>query len=129
VEAVREAYAAFDEGDLEVIRALCSDDIEWHASDMFFDHPRTYRGWQAWQEEFLHDLMALFDQYSATPEKIIDAGEHVLVVARVGGPRRLSGAQVEAQVAHVLTFSQGRVVRFTEFRDLGEARKAASLNA
>ena len=58
------------------------------------------------------------------PEQLIDAGEDVLAVAQVGGPGRRSGADVMARVGHVLTFRDGRIVRFIEFKDIGDAFKA-----
>jgi ketosteroid isomerase-like protein len=128
VEIVRRAYTAFNDGDLETVFELFDPEIEWNASDVFFDQPRTYQGRRAWLEEFLRDLMELFEEYRAEPEEIRDAGEHVLSVVRVGGPGRKSGADVTALVAHVMTFSDGQVVRFTEFKDPAEAFEAAGLS-
>jgi ketosteroid isomerase-like protein len=94
----------------------------------FFDQPRTYRGRQTWQEQFLPELAEIFREYRAVPERLIDAGEHVLAVAQVGGPGRRSGADVMARVGHVLTFRDGRVVRFIEFKAVGETFKAVWLS-
>ena len=62
------------------------------------------------------------------PERLIDAGEHVVAVAQVGGPGRRSGADVMARVAHVLTFRDGRIVKFTEFKAVGDAFRALGLS-
>ena len=128
VETVRRAYAAFSEGNLGPVLEAFDPDIEWNASDVFFDQPRTYRGRQTWQEQFLPELAEIFREYRAVPEQLIDAGEHVLAVAQVGGPGRRSGADVMARVGHVLTFRDGRVVRFTEFKAVGEAFQAVGLS-
>ncbi len=45
--------AAFNDGDIGTVLAIFDPDIEWNASDVFFDQPRTYRGRRTWQEEFL----------------------------------------------------------------------------
>jgi ketosteroid isomerase-like protein len=55
VEVVRRTYAAFNDGDLETVLAIFDPDIEWNASDVFFDQPRTYRGRRTWREEFLSE--------------------------------------------------------------------------
>ena len=128
VETARRAYAAFSEGNLGPVLESFDPDIEWNASDVFFDQPRTYRGRQTWQEQFLPELAEIFREYRAVPEQLIDAGERVLAVAQVGGPGRRSGADVMARVGHVLTFRDGRVVRFIEFKDVGEAFKAVGLS-
>jgi len=128
VEVVRRAYTAFSEGNLEPVLAAFDPDIEWNASDVFFDQPRTYCGRQTWQEQFLPELAEIFREYRAVPERLIDAGDHVLAVAQVGGPGRRSGADVMARVGHVLTFRDGRVVRFTEFKAVADAFSAVGLS-
>jgi ketosteroid isomerase-like protein len=127
VEIVRRAYTAFNDGDLGTALGFFDPDIEWNASDVFFDQPRTYRGRLAWQEEFLRDLMEVFAGYRADLEELIDAGDRVVAVVRVGGPGRRSGASATARVGHVLTFSDGKLVRFTEFKEPREALEAAGL--
>jgi ketosteroid isomerase-like protein len=77
VEVVRRAYAAFSEGNLGPVLAALDPDLEWNASDVFFDQPRTYLGRQTWQEQFLPELAEIFREYRALPERLIDAGEHV----------------------------------------------------
>jgi ketosteroid isomerase-like protein len=128
VEIVRRAYAAFNDGDLGTVLAILDPDIEWNASDVFFDQPRTYRGRRAWQEEFLHDLMQIFEYYRGEPEELRDAGDQIVAVAQMGGTGRRSGAKAMARVAHVFTFTDGRLVRFTEFKDVGEAFEAVGLS-
>ena len=128
VEIVMRAYAAFNDGDLGTVLAILDPDIEWNASDVFFDQPRTYRGRRAWQEEFLRDLMQIFEEYRGEPEGLRDVGDQVVAVAQMGGTGRRSGAKAMARVANVLTFRNGRVVRFTEFKDVGEALEAARLS-
>jgi ketosteroid isomerase-like protein len=127
VEVVRQAYEAFNDGQIGTVLDLLDPEIEWNASDVFFDQPRTYQGRRTWFEEFLRDLMELFEEYRAEPEEIRDAGEQVVSIVRVGGPGRKSGAEVTALVAHVMTISDGQVVRFTEFKDPAEAFEAAGL--
>ena len=127
-EIMRRAYAAFNDGDLGTVLEIMDLDIEWNASDVFFDQPRTYRGRRTWQEEFLRDLMQIFEDYRGEPEEIRDGGDEVVAVVQVGGTGRRSGAKAMARVAHVLTFRDGRIVRFTEFRDVGEALEAVGLS-
>jgi uncharacterized protein len=128
VELVRSAYEAFNRADIGAVLALFDPDIEWHASDVFFDQPRTYRGRGVWQERFLQDLMEVFTAYRADPEQISEAGDQVVAIVRVGGPGRHSGAEAMARVGHVLALRNGKVVRFTEFREPTDALEAAGLS-
>jgi hypothetical protein len=126
-ETMRRVYVAFNDADLETVLAIIDPDIEWSASDVFFDQPRTYRGRGAWQGDFLRDLFEVFEDYRADREQIIDAGDQVVAIVRVGGRGRRSGATAMARVAHVLTLRDGRLVRFAELKDVSEALEAAGL--
>jgi ketosteroid isomerase-like protein len=128
VEITRSAYAAFNRGDIEALLAIFDPDIEFNSSDVFFDQPRTYRGLKQWQEEFLSDLMEVFEAYQVNPEEVIDAGDQVLSIVQAGGPGKLSGAETSARLAHLAAFRDGKIVRFTEFKDVAEAREVAGLS-
>ena len=128
VKTARRTYAAFNEGDLGAVLAALDPDIEWNASDVFFDQPRTYRGRRAWQQEFLADLMRIFETYRAEPERVLNAGDRVVAVVRVGGRGRQSGAEALARVAHVLTFRDDKIVTFTERQDIDAALEAVGLS-
>jgi uncharacterized protein len=127
VEIVRPAYTAFNDGDLDAALAAMDPDIEWNASDVFFDQPRTYRRRRAWQDGFLRDLMQIFETYRGEPERLLDAGDQVVAVVWVGGQGRRSGAEAMARVAHVFAFRDDKVVTFTELRDVDEALEAVGL--
>jgi ketosteroid isomerase-like protein len=80
VEIVRRTYAAFSEGNLGPVLEALDPDLEWNASDVFFDQPRTYHGRQMWQEQFLPELAEIFQAYRAVPEQVIDVRDQVLAV-------------------------------------------------
>jgi ketosteroid isomerase-like protein len=56
------------------------------------------------------------------PEELIEAGDKVFAFIRTSGRGKGSGAMVEARVANVWTFRDGKPVEFTYF---GEDRAAA----
>ena len=72
--------------------------------------------------------MEIFAGYRADLEELVDAGDRVVAIVHVGGPGRRSGASVTARVGHVLTFTDGKLVRFTEFKEPREALEAAGLS-
>jgi ketosteroid isomerase-like protein len=128
VEIVRRAYSAFNAGDVAALFAIFEPDIEFSVSDVFLDKARIYHGQRAWQEEFMKDLMDVFEEFRAEPEEIIDAGDQVVAVVQAGGPGRRSGAVARTRVAHLMVVQEGRIVRFAEYRDVGEALEAAGLS-
>ena len=116
------AYAAFNDGDLGTVLAMFDPDIEWNASDVFFDQPRTHRGRRTWQEEFLRDLLQIFEEYWVEPEELKDAGDQGGRRRTGGGRGRRKGTSDNGASRHVLTFRDGRLVRFTEFKDVVKPR-------
>jgi hypothetical protein len=80
-------------------------------------------------DERMRELLAaqpeVFDEFSAVPERLFDAGDQVLAIVRAGGRARGSGVEVSAQFGHLLTIRSGKALRFREFKDPREALKAA----
>jgi ketosteroid isomerase-like protein len=61
------------------------------------------------------------------PQEYIDAGEQVVVVARLIGRGRSSGAQVERTWAYVWTLRAGKALRMEAYDDRAEALSAVGL--
>ncbi len=88
---------------------------------------RTYRGhdgvlesWKGWLDGF--------DRYGATLDRVVDAGDRVFVSAREEGRGAISGVTVGDSLYQVLTFRDGKVLRYQEFYDEADAREAAGLS-
>ena len=74
------------------------------------------RQWEAELGEFEND-----------PEEIIDAGDRLLLLGRMRGTGRGSGASFDSEIAYLLTLSGGRIIREQVFRSHAEALEAAGL--
>jgi ketosteroid isomerase-like protein len=111
----------------ELIALSCDPEIEW------IEHPdradaRIHRGhsgvresWERWLENF--------DEYSFEVEEIVDCGDDVLVVGREEARGAASGAPVSLRDYMVMTFRDGKLLRYREFTDERAARQAAGLPA
>src|SRR5829696_4716023 len=84
-----------------------------------FEHWK--RGAWSWGSEFLDS----FETFSIRVDQIIDTGEHVVVLARIQGRGRASGADVDAKVGGVFTLRDAKIVRYV-LTDSGEAHEASS---
>jgi ketosteroid isomerase-like protein len=69
-----------------------------------------------------------FEELRVTLEKIIDAGDQVVVVAHHQGRGRKSGVEVDARFYEVYTVREGKVSRVDEFNEMAEALEAAGLS-
>ncbi len=111
----------------EMIRAGCDPEVEW-IEDPHRADGRTYHGHDGVLESFQRWLEG-FDKYDFEVEEIRDCGEHVFVAAREQARGKSSGASVEARVYQVMTFRDGKLLRYREFYDGAMALEAAGVDA
>jgi ketosteroid isomerase-like protein len=77
---------------------------------------------------YLASIYAAFEDYRAEPERLLDAGERVLVLAIERGRGKFSGAPVEIRhTAHIWTLRDRRAVRLDVNWDRNEALEAVEL--
>jgi ketosteroid isomerase-like protein len=126
-----EAFHDVDKDELlaalpQLVENACDPEIEW-IEDPGRADARTYRGhegviesWRLWLENF--------DEYGSELEEVRDCGDRVLVTLCEEGRGRASGATVSARNYIVMTFRDGKVLRYQEFYDQGMALEAAGLS-
>jgi ketosteroid isomerase-like protein len=69
----------------------------------------------------LYEIEADWDDLRLDPEEVVDLGDRVLVLVRMRARVRDSDAELDAQVAHLWEFRDGRVVRWTAYGDRATA--------
>ena len=95
------------------------------------DYPEgklVFRGRQGAAElmAMLHDT---WGEWSFETDRFIDAGDHVVVFARILAKGGVSGVPIELETTHVWTVSAGRALSVQFYRDRSEALEAAGLRA
>jgi uncharacterized protein len=113
IERTKQAYAAFSNADVDGATRDMSDDIEWTvAGDSKISG--VYRG----KDEVLGFWMELAGKSFLTdPQQFLGDGDTVVV---------LTGTHVDGETseqADVLTFSDGKLVKFRSFADTALAEK------
>jgi ketosteroid isomerase-like protein len=134
VEFVKGIFAAGQDMDKEaflaalpeVIAQACDPEIEWYEDPQRAD-ARVYRGHGGVRESF-ERWLDQWDEYGTEAERFVDCGDDVLVIAREHGRGARSGATVSARIFVVVTFRDGKVLRYREFYDEAAAREAAGLS-
>jgi ketosteroid isomerase-like protein len=86
---------------------------EWHGVDAM---------WAACIE-----WLRTWDELRVEPERFIDLGERVLVLARQTGRGKQSGLPVELEVGDLFTLRDGKIVRWELYVNRGEALRAVGL--
>jgi ketosteroid isomerase-like protein len=103
----------------------CTPDIEWIEDPQRADrrvhrgHDGVRRSYERWLEQW--------EEYGSEPERIIDCGDDVLVIAREQARGATSGAEVRARIFAVVTFRESKIARYREFYDEHAALKAVGL--
>jgi ketosteroid isomerase-like protein len=123
---VREAFLAYDRGDVERMMDFVDPDLEWThldpglgKSQLRTDHGRC---------ELENALRRQLDLgLRAELEEVIAAGEHVMLVMRTPGVDEYRSRQDDDRTYDVATVRDGLIVELRACRDRGEARSLAGI--
>jgi ketosteroid isomerase-like protein len=116
-ERIRQAYAAFNRGDLDAVLELLDEEVELRPPPTSLE-PQPLQGREAVREYLLPNL---FEVQTAEPTEIIPEGDRVLVVARTWARGRGSGVELDTTAFHLWTIEGDRVVRFEVYIDREQA--------
>jgi ketosteroid isomerase-like protein len=126
VEVVLRGYDALNRGDVEAALGDIDPLIEWQTYLVPGPGGGLYRGHDG-VRELWNDVRNIFSGYRNEPEELIDAGEKVVAFVCIRGRGSRSGIEVEARIAHVFSFREGRIARVQSFEDREEALRAAGV--
>jgi ketosteroid isomerase-like protein len=126
IKLVREGFEAWNSEDPQWVLEHMSPEVEWVAPERD-PFPGTYKGYEGVQE-FWNRWRNAVGQLKFVPEELIDAGDHVVVIANRWARNDATGLQISDLIAQVFTFDEDdKCVRVQEFYDRGAAMKAAGL--
>jgi ketosteroid isomerase-like protein len=122
LDAVRRSIDAYNEGDLDGLVSMAHPDIEWEVAP---EHPAatTHRGIDA-VREYHEDWRNTLHGLRIDVHSIAASGDSVVTVCGLRGEGAESGADVEVEIAFLITLRDGRAIRVEEFLDPDEAMRA-----
>lgn len=115
-ELVRDHYAASDRKDLAGMMADIAGDCRWTEMDGF-PCAGTYVGPEAIIEGVFRRLGELFDGYTFTLERLLDAGDDAVGIGNYTATHKATGKAMNVRVVHVWSGSGGKIRRFEQFTD------------
>ena len=127
VDVVYRGYEAFNRGDIEAALEFLDPEIEWHTYIVPGPGGVVYRGHDGVRELWA-DAKRIFGDFRNVPEEVFEVGEQVIAHVSVEGVGARSGAPVQARIAHLYTFRDGKVLSIRSFDDRDEARRQAGLD-
>jgi ketosteroid isomerase-like protein len=128
VEVVRQVMALGEQVRESGVRPetdLVAPDAEIDMSSRVFN-PDTYRGMDGWVRLY-DELREVWEEWRVIPERFIEAGDRVVVLATAHARGRGNGVEVELRSAAIWTLRDGQVTRVEMGLDPREALKAVSL--
>ena len=115
-ELVRDHYAANDRKDLAGMLADIAQDCAWTEMDGF-PCAGTHVGPEAIVGGVFKPLGAMFDGYTFTLERLLDAGDEAVAIGNYTATHKNTGKSMNVRVVHVWGGSGGKIHRFEQFTD------------
>ncbi len=111
-----QAYENFSKGDVPAVLAIFDDRIEWNEAEGSPWWPgQPIVGPQQVVEQVFARIPQDYDAFGINVARIVGCGDTVLVEARYTGTAKSTGRALDAHVAHVWDFSDGKVTRFQQY--------------
>ena len=117
VELVKRSYEAFARDDMDGVLGDMDPDIEWHQAQGL-PHGGFYKGLDEVRRNIFDPLdEEWWDEFTATPDEFLDAGDEVVVIGRYRGTAKQTGKALDVPFVHVWTIAGDKAVRFRQFLD------------
>ena len=128
VEVARRAVDAYNRRDVDGLFAeLATPDFEWYPGIVRALDGGGYRGREG-VDRFAADTSENWAELQIIAEEFRDLGDRVLVLGRIKGRGKGSGAPVDAPQAMILDFRGDRIWRYRVYFDHTEGLRAAGLS-
>jgi ketosteroid isomerase-like protein len=122
VDLARRMVEWFNALDAEAAQAHSTDDVEIVPLRAAMEGT-TYRGSHAFAA-FLSDTEEAWAGIRFDPEDFREAGNRVVAIGQLSARARVTGAGVNARVALLIEYREGRVSRVRTYTDVDEALEA-----
>jgi ketosteroid isomerase-like protein len=125
-EVIGRMYEAWNRGDMAALADVFDPEVEVRPALGTFLASTVYRGHEG-VAEWYAETYEPWAELRAEPQRFVDANGRTVVVVRLHA--RVAGGQVDvdAEIAHVVTIRDGRIVRLDGFDEPSAALKAAGL--
>ncbi len=123
-DLLQKGYDAFAQGDLDTIRSIWSDDIEWQGPD-YEPLPQAggFEGPDAVFEMF-GELMDKWENLSVVPDEFVEEGNTVVPLGHIQARAKSSGEDVKVPFAHVWRMRDGKAERVQILEDTAVMARA-----
>jgi ketosteroid isomerase-like protein len=121
-EIIAAAYGSFAKGDVPAVLATMDPAIEWSEAEGWPLYNGTFVGPQAIVDGVFMRLGEIGDNFSVNVTQLVAEDDTVVALGAYTWNRRGSGEPAEVKMAHVWTFTDGKIVRFQQHVDTAKER-------
>jgi ketosteroid isomerase-like protein len=122
-DALKRAYEAFNNGDIDTIREILADDVRWEG-------PNTegvpMSGTHEGADQVLQALGAIggdFENFHVSPDELVEEGETIVVLSHIDAKTK-SGNEIKLPGVEVWRMSGGKANRVQTIADTAEMKRA-----
>jgi ketosteroid isomerase-like protein len=126
VELARQAYEAWNDGDLDWMLDHMTEDFEFRPGLGFSDIDAVIRGKDGWRR-FSEMWNEAWEDITVRVERIEDLDDRIVALLTFDGRGRGSGVEVSIRVGHLATVRAGQVSKLTSIAGWDEALEAVGL--
>jgi ketosteroid isomerase-like protein len=127
VEVVRAMYERRERGDMDVSEFVHPDIVFIRIGSDLLGDEGEWHGLEAMKAASV-EYLNVWDDYRFDVERLMDLDDRVLVLETQTARGKRSGATISREVATLLTFRDGRIVRWEYYWDRAEALEAAGVS-
>jgi ketosteroid isomerase-like protein len=117
VDIVKGVYEAFGKGDVPAVLGVMDEKIQWREPVSLAPTFTDQVGPQAVAENVFGQVMSLIEDFSVNPEEFVDGGDIVVMLGHYTGKGAKNGTPLEARMAHVWRFADGKATGFEVITD------------
>lgn len=123
VEIVRSLYEYLEQRDMDSYFDHVAEDVVWIEPEGS-EFGGTYRGKETVRELLTSAFTKWWEDFHVEPERFIDAGDTVVVIATERGVYQETGKEMAARSAHIYDFEDGKIARMESFVDSAVMQEA-----
>ena len=130
MELLRRFYESFNQGDLDSVLELCTDDVEVYKDPEVVEMVAAFtpRG-QERVAQYLRGWLESWSDYQARPQEFLQSGDEVAALTQARARGKNSQFEIEGEMADVFTVRDGRIARFRLYIERSAALGALGRSA
>jgi len=123
---IQKIYADFAKGDVPALGAAMDPKVEWNEAENFpYADGNPYIGFDAIVEGIFARIGGEWDNWTVSNPKFSQmSNDKILMEGRYTGKFKKTGRSVNAQVAHVWTLKDGKIINFQQYTDTKQVADA-----